>query len=111
MSIADRSELAEGVVLKIERLAENATNILYPVFQQFGWTWFDSDEPPTRKRIEDKVVAFCLSVYRHLIEQCPEQYQTYAESGRIRVICERDELDSEPQDFEFRVYLETGCTT
>lgn len=66
---------------------------LRPIFALNGWTWFDSDQPPTAERIEQTLRNFLVDL---------ADGSTYGiETGRIKV--ERD------KDFDcFRVFVEVG---
>jgi hypothetical protein len=73
-------------------------DIVHPLFEQHGWTYFDTEGPPTKKRLE---VACDILIQKLDPHKVTDNGQQSIGSGRIRVI-----VKDEPSAFRFNILLE-----
>lgn len=74
---------------------QHAAQTAAPLFNLYGWTWFNSDTPPTVNHIEQtitKLVAGALDSFNNSTEEYPE---AICSTGRFTVRIKRYEDERE----------------
>ena len=72
-------ELFEEIVAQNHDNIEGAINVLYKVFRDFGWAYYDSELPPTRNKLKETII----DLMQESFNSCGETFGT----GRLYVSC------------------------